>query len=105
MLENLMRMRLVRPGPLSLGLDVSERGALIDGHGMASDFLYAIGPLRKGNLWETTAVPEIRGQISDLAGLLLAGCSQKHSTVRDFGPLTVASEALDRFRGAGGQFL
>ena len=93
LLKNLLRQRLARPGPLFLGLDVSDRCAVVDGRGMVSDFLYAIGPLRKGNLWETTSVPEIREQISDLARLLLASCSQKNSTLRDFGALTVTREA------------
>lgn len=92
LLNNLLRQKLARPGPLSLGLEVTDRCALVDGHGMVSDFLYAIGPLCKGNLWETTAVPEIRGQISGLASLLLASCSQKDSTLRNFGALTVTSE-------------
>ena len=29
--------------------------------------LYVVGPPRKGTLWETTAVPEIRGQAAALA--------------------------------------
>jgi uncharacterized NAD(P)/FAD-binding protein YdhS len=33
---------------------------------VASDRLYAIGPTRKGCLWETTAVPEIRVQAAEL---------------------------------------
>lgn len=93
LLKNLLRQRLARPGPLSLGLDVSERCAVVDGHGMVSNFMYAIGPLCKGNLWETTAVPEIREQISELASLLLASCFQKNSTLRDFGAITVTREA------------
>jgi uncharacterized NAD(P)/FAD-binding protein YdhS len=71
LLTNLMREKLARPDPLSLGLDVSPDGALVDAHGTASDLLYAIGPIRKGNLWETIAVPELRVQASELATLLL----------------------------------
>jgi uncharacterized NAD(P)/FAD-binding protein YdhS len=74
LLTKLMREKMARPDPLSLGLDTSEDGALIDAQGSASDFLYALGPSRKGSLWETTAVPEIRVQASQLATLLLAGC-------------------------------
>ena len=99
LLKNLLRQRLVRPGPLALGLDISDRCALVDRHGMASDFLYAIGPLGKGSLWETTAVPEIRRQMSELASLLLASCSQKNLTLRDFGPQTVTNEtAVEAWR-------
>jgi hypothetical protein len=35
--------------------------------------LFAIGPLRRGELWESTAVPEIRLQALALAPLLAAG--------------------------------
>jgi uncharacterized NAD(P)/FAD-binding protein YdhS len=46
---------------------VDEHGAMVDYQGVASHSLFAIGPTRKGCLWETTAVPEIRQQTSDLA--------------------------------------
>jgi len=79
LLTNLAAEKLVRPDPLFLGLDTSEDGALINAYGEPSDFLYTIGPSRKGSLWETTAVPEIRIQASQLASLLLAGCKQAES--------------------------
>jgi uncharacterized NAD(P)/FAD-binding protein YdhS len=71
LLTNLMRQKLARPDPLFLGLDVSPDGALIDAHGAASNLFYAIGPVRKGSLWETIAVPELRVQVSELSRLLL----------------------------------
>ena len=72
LLSDLMHQKLVRPDPLFLGLDASAEGALIDAFGDASDFLYTLGPARKGSLWETTAVPEIRRQAAELAEHLLA---------------------------------
>ena len=60
-------MSLARPDAVSLGLEVDENGAAFELTGKRSDFLYAIGPVRKGCLWETTAVPEIRVQASQLA--------------------------------------
>jgi uncharacterized NAD(P)/FAD-binding protein YdhS len=72
LLTDLMRRKLARPDPLSLGLDVSPDGALIDAYGDVSDLLYAIGPVRKGSLWETIAVPELRVQVSELSRLLIA---------------------------------
>jgi uncharacterized NAD(P)/FAD-binding protein YdhS len=68
--QSLVSQDLARPNPLSLGLDVAEDGALIGGGGIPSQALFAIGPLRKGCLWETTAVPEIRVQAEALAELL-----------------------------------
>lgn len=64
LVRQLRQQGLIRPDPLGLGVDVAENGALLNEHGAPSDFLYTLGPPRKGALWETTAVPEIRGQIS-----------------------------------------
>ena len=72
LLSDLMDKKLVRPDELSLGLDVTDCGAVLDAQGTVSSFLYALGSLRKGSLWETTAVPEIRVQVAELAELLLA---------------------------------
>jgi uncharacterized NAD(P)/FAD-binding protein YdhS len=67
LLKNLLQQGLARPDSLSLGLDTADDGALIDARGVISEVLYTLGPLRKGNLWETTAVPEIRVQAAQLA--------------------------------------
>jgi uncharacterized NAD(P)/FAD-binding protein YdhS len=72
LIADLLQNGLARPDELLLGLDVSEDGALIDGEGKRSDSLFALGPLRKGSLWESIAVPELRVQIAELAGLLVA---------------------------------
>lgn len=71
LLSSLLNQHLARPDPLFLGLDVSPDGALIDANGVPSDFLYAVGPPRKGSLWETTAVPEIREGVLCLVEHLL----------------------------------
>lgn len=70
--QNLLRRGLVRPDPLDMGIEVDEDLAAIDREGRASDCLFALGPLLKGMLWETTAVPELRGQTMQLARVLLA---------------------------------
>jgi uncharacterized NAD(P)/FAD-binding protein YdhS len=59
-----------RPGPLGLGLAVDEHGRLLDRAGDPSDTLWALGPLRRGALLETTAIPEIREQAAALARIL-----------------------------------
>jgi uncharacterized NAD(P)/FAD-binding protein YdhS len=41
---------------------------------MPSDILVALGPPLRGQLYETTAIPEIRDQAAALAGPLLAAC-------------------------------
>ena len=70
LLNQLRQAGLIRPDPLGLGVDVDENGALWNEQGAPSDFLYAIGPPRKGALWETTAVPEIRLQVRELVHML-----------------------------------
>jgi uncharacterized NAD(P)/FAD-binding protein YdhS len=72
LLRDLIRRNLARTDSLFLGLDTEEDGALLNANGAASDGIYAIGPLRKGNLWESTAVPEIRAQAAELAARLIA---------------------------------
>jgi len=72
LLLDLMEKKLARPDELSLGLDVAEDGAVLDAQGSPSDFLYALGPLRKGKLWESIAVPELRVQVAELASLLVS---------------------------------
>jgi uncharacterized NAD(P)/FAD-binding protein YdhS len=71
LLISLFATGMGRPGPLALGLDVDSKGALFDRYGTPSASLYAIGPMRKGFMWETTAVPEIRNQASELADRLV----------------------------------
>jgi uncharacterized NAD(P)/FAD-binding protein YdhS len=73
LVSGLLRRGLVRPDPLYLGIDSTQDGALIDGGGAASNWLFAIGPFRKGTLWESIAVPELREQACSLASLLLCG--------------------------------
>jgi uncharacterized NAD(P)/FAD-binding protein YdhS len=79
LLADLMEKKLARPDELSLGLDVSADGALVDAHGAPSDCLFALGPLRKGKLWESIAVPELRVQAATLARLFLAAFPREDS--------------------------
>jgi len=73
LIKDLLDQGLIHPDPLSLGLDVAHDGALVSGDGNPSHCLFTLGPPQKGILWETTAVPEIRGQAARLAALLLGG--------------------------------
>lgn len=63
---------LGRPDPLYLGLDVTLAGALIDEDGSPGQQVWAIGTLRKGALWETAAVAELRDQARDVAAAVAA---------------------------------
>ena len=54
-----------------MGLDVDSYGALRAKDGALPPVLYALGILRKGYLYETTAVRDIRLQAAELARLLI----------------------------------
>lgn len=66
---------MLRPDPFGLGLDTAADGALLDATGRASEHLFLMGPLRKGRLWENTAVPELRVEAADLAERIAARCA------------------------------
>jgi uncharacterized NAD(P)/FAD-binding protein YdhS len=84
LLRNLFAAGLIRPGPLALGLDVTESGTLIRANGRAHHRLFAVGPMLKEQLWETTAVRELRTQAKELARRLVfeIGTGQQQSTAR-----------------------
>jgi uncharacterized NAD(P)/FAD-binding protein YdhS len=70
-IDSLVASGLARAGPLGFGIDTDARGALLDCAGQVSDVLWTLGSLRRGQLWETTAVGEIRQQAAEVAGNLL----------------------------------
>jgi uncharacterized NAD(P)/FAD-binding protein YdhS len=83
LLRNLREQGLIRPDELYLGLDATDDGALIHAQDESSDSLYTVGPTRKGQLWETTAVPEIRDQVAALSELLLNKIRSGHAESSD----------------------
>jgi uncharacterized NAD(P)/FAD-binding protein YdhS len=71
LITSLLENGRARIEPSHLGLDVADDGALIDSAGKPSACLFALGSARKGLLWESTAVPEIRLQAKCLAERLV----------------------------------
>ncbi len=71
LIVSLRERGLIQPDALGLGLLTDAQGALLDCDGRACGWLHTLGPARKGQLWETTAVPEIRVQAQALARRLL----------------------------------
>ncbi len=67
LLDALIESGLARTDPLGVGLDTDKGGALIGRSGTSSDRLFAIGPLRRGSLLESTAIPELRAQARQFA--------------------------------------
>lgn len=68
---NLLDAGLAQPGPLELGFATDENGRLRAANG-THPAVWTLGPLRRGELWESTAIPEIRTQAAALAGELLS---------------------------------
>ena len=83
LLSSLFAQGLARPDSLFVGLDVDRDGCMLDEQGRASQSLFAIGPVRKGGLWETTAVPELRQQASDLADQVVRAMKRVYSDEED----------------------
>lgn len=73
LLDDLMRPR--RGGPLARAATggmgfVTDAGRVVDGRGSTAAPLWTLGALRRGELWESTAVPEIREQARSVAGAI-----------------------------------
>jgi uncharacterized NAD(P)/FAD-binding protein YdhS len=64
----LLEQGLATPNDLGIGFRTDEHGALA---GPARNILFTLGPPRRGGLFETIAVPEIRVQAETLAAHLL----------------------------------
>jgi uncharacterized NAD(P)/FAD-binding protein YdhS len=72
LVASLVRTGAARAHPTGLGFDTDDDGALRP----ADDrdrLIYTLGTTRRGDLYETTAVPEIRDQATALAELLVRG--------------------------------
>jgi uncharacterized NAD(P)/FAD-binding protein YdhS len=58
-----------RRDPLGLGLATQRGGRLASAEDLPA---WTLGPLRRGELWESTAIPEIRDQAAEIARAILA---------------------------------
>lgn len=67
LIDGLLDRGLARLDPRGLGLQTDAGGMLLGLGGTAQDGLSTLGPLRRGELWESTAVPEIHVQAEALA--------------------------------------
>jgi uncharacterized NAD(P)/FAD-binding protein YdhS len=64
------------PDELGIGIATSPDGALIDHEGVVSQCCFTLGPPRRGELFESVAIPEIRQQAAKLARLLSPASAQ-----------------------------
>ena len=63
---------LLNPDVLRLGIANGDDARLLDGTGQTIPWLWTIGPLRKGLLWECIAIPDIRNEAKTLAADIYA---------------------------------
>lgn len=89
LIANLRTQGLICPHKMGLGLDTAADGTVFDAQGSRSSLLYTLGTPRKGNLWETIAVPELRQQAQALAETVLQSLPVR---VRPVPPLSRATE-------------
>lgn len=62
LLRHLVARGTIRPDALRIGIDVDAQSRTISGDGASNDWLYALGPMTRGEFWEIVAVPDIRVQ-------------------------------------------
>ncbi|HWJ09250.1 MAG TPA: FAD/NAD(P)-binding protein [Nocardioides sp.] len=77
LLKALLARGTVRPDALALGLDTTADGQLVDASGTPVPNLHLVGPPRKGTLWESTAIPEIRAQAAQVAAAVVERTSRR----------------------------
>lgn len=71
LLSDLLGKGLAVPGAHGIGIRTTVDGRVVDASGQAQPRLLALGSLRIGCLWESTAVPELRGQAEAAVRALL----------------------------------
>jgi uncharacterized NAD(P)/FAD-binding protein YdhS len=67
LVRNLLADGLAQADPLGLGFKVGPSCALIQPDGREAADLFAVGPLTRGQFWETVGIPDIRLQCAVLA--------------------------------------
>ena len=77
LVQQLLVRDLLAPDPLRMGAHTAEGGLIRNQAGEIIDGLYTLGSTQKGRLYESIAVPELRGQAARLAEHLLAEFDQE----------------------------
>lgn len=76
-LKTLLENNTLADDELGLGLLTNDNGQALNPEGQVVPNLLIAGTLRKATLWESTAVPELRGQAQSAATTLLATLAAK----------------------------
>ncbi|HEX3900863.1 MAG TPA: FAD/NAD(P)-binding protein [Mycobacteriales bacterium] len=100
--RSLLEAGLVRSGSLGVGFDSRPDGRVVGVSDDDSLPLFTLAALRKGSLWESVAMPEIRVQAAELARCLVG--EERTDAVRptdQYGlPVSTNAEAADLWRQA-----
>ncbi|HWB67726.1 MAG TPA: FAD/NAD(P)-binding protein [Mycobacteriales bacterium] len=89
----LLERGLARPGALGIGFEAAGDGRVLPRSG-SSLSIWTLGALRKGALWESTAIPEIRDQAAALARCLFRESRTAARPVDPYGlPLSTTAAA------------
>lgn len=72
LVRQLVNDGLASPDALGLGLRTTSSGLLVGRGAIVQSRLSTLGPLRRGSLWESTAVPELSAQAASLGSMLTA---------------------------------
>lgn len=96
LVRGLLSSGLAQADELGIGFACDAWGALVDARGLPSRRLFTLGPPRRGELLETTAIPEIRAQAENLSRRLLSGPVGQRAPER----ARVSPAAADAFASA-----
>ena len=97
--RRLVERGLVRRDPLGLGVDTDADGFVVDAAGDVDRGIAAVGALRRGSLYESTAIPELRAQAASVAVAFATDLTadadlRKHSRHPALGPFRGALPAV-----------
>jgi uncharacterized NAD(P)/FAD-binding protein YdhS len=70
LIQQLLRDKVCRVDELGIGFDVDADGRTLSGNGAVNHDFIAMGSLRKGALWESTAIRELREQALQAAAII-----------------------------------
>jgi uncharacterized NAD(P)/FAD-binding protein YdhS len=79
LVASLLSSGLAQPGSLGMGFATDREGSVLGGSGGR---LFTLGSLRRGDLWESTAVPELREQARALASRIASASSRDIAQLR-----------------------
>jgi uncharacterized NAD(P)/FAD-binding protein YdhS len=78
LLQQLLARGLATPDALGIGIACDSTGALLSAHRGANARLFTLGPPRRGELLESTAIREIRAQAKAISSILISQRSAAH---------------------------